>query len=329
MGQIGIEKLEKRMIELCIDHGLCGADARVMSEVYMRASYRGVGHHDIHDLFGRFNALDKGLIKSTPQIKKISEFGGMEVWDGDCGLGEICTYHVTKRSMALAQAHGIGFATIRNSNHFLAAAPYVEMADEGGFLTIVMSKSPGGLSLPGADKNIMGNNPFGFAASYGSGQILLDICNAYSSFGKMQQKMIAGESVPEYWGNDAEGRPTSDAKSIFESGLYMPMGEHKGFGMAIMIELFTSIIAEGAILNEDQLKSGLRGSYTQTAISIDVSKLMPELTYRERVKRMTEIFKHLYPDIYIPGQRSMQVRQAIQEKGYFEMEDSLLEKLGQ
>lgn len=327
MGRIKIEDLRTRMQVLCVEHGMPDEDAKVMTEVYMRASYRGVGHHDVYDLFSRFNALDKGRINRVPQLKKVTEFGGMEVWDGDYGLGELCCHHITKRSMALASQHGIGFATIRNSNHFLAAAPYVDMADEAGYLTIVMSKSPGGISLPGAQQNIIGNNPFGFAAGHGDGQVLFDICNAYSSYGKMRQKAADGESVPEYWGNDRDGKPTTNPQEILDSGLYMPMGNHKGFGLAIMIELFSSIIAGGEILCEGEQVSGLKGPYTQSAISIDVSKLMPELTYRERVKRMTELFKGLYPDIYVPGERSVKVKKMINQQGYFEISDDLLERL--
>lgn len=327
MGKIAINELKDRMYQQCIRHGMPESDAEVLTDVYMRASYRGVGHHDVYDLFSRFKALTNGRINKTPELKCVVEAGAMEVWDGDYGLGELCCHHITRRSMALAKEHGIGFATIRNSNHFLAAAPYVEMADDEGYLSIVMSKSPSGISLPGADKNIIGNNPFGFAAGHGDGQVLFDICNAYSSYGKMKQMAADGDVIPEYWGNDKEGNPTTNPQDVLDSGLYMPMANHKGFGLAIMIELFSAVIGGGVILNQNEDESGMKGPYTQTAITIDVSKLMPEADYRERVAFMVERFRELYPDIYIPGERSVRVRQEIEERGYFEIEDDMLERL--
>jgi LDH2 family malate/lactate/ureidoglycolate dehydrogenase len=201
------------------------------------------------------------------------------------------------------------------------------MAEEKGFLTLVMSKSPGGLSLPGAKKNVTGNNPFGYATGYNDGKLLFDICCAYSSFGKMKQMADDGQEVPDYWGNDSEGNPTSDPEKILKSGLYMPFGEHKGFGIALLIELLSSVIGGGAILNQGMNETGFKGKYTQTAISIDIKKIMDLDQYANRVQQMVDILRQLYPEVYIPGKRSYQKKDEIKEIGYFEISDELVEKL--
>ncbi len=148
-GQIKIEVLMELLKDKLKAKGLPEDHAKAVADVYVRANYRGVGHHDINDFLSRIKQLEKGQVNHAANLSLRTEFGGLESWDGDNGLGELCAWHVTKRSMALAKEHGIGFATIANSNHFLAAAPYSDIADEEGFMTLIMSKSPSGVSLQG------------------------------------------------------------------------------------------------------------------------------------------------------------------------------------
>ncbi|WP_168203579.1 Ldh family oxidoreductase [Oceanispirochaeta crateris] len=324
---IPIADLEHRIKALLLNVGVNAENTEKVTDVYMRASYREVGHHDIHDLLSRIGQIKEKAIKPNPVYKLLTDFGGIQCYDGDNALGELNSYFITEKSMELAELHGIGYCTIRNSNHFLAAAPFVEMADEKGFLTIVMSKSPGGLSLPGVDKNLTGNNPFGYAAGYNDGKLLFDICCAYSSFGKMQAMKDEGQLVPEYWGNDRNGQPSTKPEEILESGLYMPIGEHKGFGIALLVELLSSVLGDGVLLNQELKDSEMKGKYTQSALSIDIKKIMTVDKFKDRVQQMVDILRGIDPKIYIPGQRSIQAKAKIDELGYFQISDDLIGKM--
>lgn len=321
--KVSTDKLKKHLTDALCSHGLNKEDASVVAEVYYRATLRGVGHHEIDSLPDRYKHLDRGESNPRPEIKKIGGMGAMELYDGDNGMGELCTMYITQKSMDLAQEHGIGFAAIRNSNHFLAAAPFTEYAEEQGYFTTVMSKSPSGLSLPGADKDIMGNNPFGYSASADDSSLLFDICFAYSSYGKMGKYIKEGKSIPDHWGRDKEGKPTTNPQNVMDSQLYMPIGEHKGFGMAIWVEMMTSILAGGNILNQDENEQSLKGQYSQTAISINVEKLLGPGEFSKRNTEMKRIFRELYPDVYFPGQGSLKSKESILKQGFIEVDKDL------
>lgn len=323
--KIPIADFEQTLQDILISTGLEQEAAAKVANVYIRASFRNVGHHDFQDLLGRIKQLREKRVNAVPHYTQIAGFGGIACYDGDNGLGELNAYFAAEKSMELAEAHGIGLCTIRNSNHFLSAAPYVEIAEERGFLTIIMSKSPDGLSLPGADKSVIGNNPFGFAAGYQEGKLLLDICCAYASVGKTKQMAELGETVPEYWGNNAQGQPTSKPAEILDSGLYMPIGEHKGFGIAVLVELLTAVLGQGAILTQGLTETGFPGICTQTAITIAVGKIMDFENYTGRVQHMVDILRERYPGVYIPGQRSVIEKEKIQKEGYFEIPDDLFQ----
>lgn len=301
--------------------GLNEEDASRVTDVYYRATLRGVGHHEIDSLPGRFDHLEKGETNPAASITKIGGMGALELYDGDNGMGELCSLFATERSMELAASQGIGFVSVRNSNHFLAAAPYTEYAEEKGFFTTILSKSPSGLTIPGAGKDLMGNNPFGYSAAAADGSLLFDVCFSYSSFGKMGLLARQGKSIPSYWGEDSEGQPTENPADVLESKLYLAMGEHKGFGLAMWVELMTSVLGGGTILRDEESK--LPGMYTQTAISINTEALPGPGSMAERTTRMKELFREMYPEIYFPGQGSLRNKEAILQQGFVEVDPEL------
>ena len=327
MLKIGIKEFEEKVRDILCSAGMNTDHAAITADVFRRATLRAVGHHDIDMLLGRIKAIKEGKFNPNAAIKKISGFGAVESYDGDNGLGEVCTHYVTQQSMALAEQHGIGYCTIRNSNHFLSAAPYVEMADEKGFFTVVLSKSIAGMSLPGADKAVMGNSPFGFAANYVDGTMLFDICLSYTSVGKIKDRIKNNQKVPAYWGRDKDGEPTEDPSKMFESGLYDAIGDHKGFGIALLVEILTSIIGNGTILDEDEKQSGIKGQYAQAAISIKIDKIMPREDFVKRNQKMIQRLKEKFPPIYIPGERSVEERAKITKRGYFELDDDVFQRI--
>ena len=63
-------------------------------------------------------------------------------------------------------------------------------------------------------------------------------------------KKIAGQQCPEGWLIDSEGRPTTDPATLYGNppGSILPMGgpqAYKGFGLGLMIEIFTGAISGG------------------------------------------------------------------------------------
>ncbi|MHB0870121.1 MAG: Ldh family oxidoreductase, partial [Chloroflexota bacterium] len=53
-----------------------------------------------------------------------------------------------------------------------------------------------------------------------------------------------GESIPLSWALDKEGEPTTDPKAAIE-GVVLPLGGHKGFGLAMAIDILSGILSGG------------------------------------------------------------------------------------
>src|SRR5262249_905787 len=56
-----------------------------------------------------------------------------------------------------------------------------------------------------------------------------------------------GEAIPNHWIIDARGKPTSDPSGFPQIGALLPMGGHKGYGLALLIETLSGLLSGAAI----------------------------------------------------------------------------------
>jgi len=322
---VDLHDLEEWTRALLLASGLSAHHAVRAAGVFSRASARGVGHHDASYLPQRLEWLAAGLVNAKPAIKRVGGGAAAEVWDGDRGLGEVCCSHVTRRAVALARRFGIGYAVIRSSNHFLAASPYAEIGLEAGCFTLVFSNTDAGMSAPDGKKNLIGNNPLGFGMPLDNqnaeASMLLDVCLAYSSLGNLRAMVDKGNTVPGHWGCDADGQPTSDASAILFGGSVHPVGGHKGFGLALMVEMLTGALAGGHTGDQVHPGGGLN-THNQAVIAFDLGQFTQqqtpagvEKTAIGRAGNLAHRLKKAQPGLRLPGDRSAKARVKAERDG--------------
>jgi len=323
--------------DLLIAAGLPEGQVSDATEVFVRSSLRAVGHHDISYLPQRLQWLQDARVNPAPAIRLVGGGSAAEVWDGDHGLGEVCCTHITRRAIALSRQFGIGFASIRNSNHFLAAGPYTEMGSESSCLTMVFSNTDAGMSAPGGTKNIIGNNPVGFGVPLappvqahagkggGTDHLLFDVCMAYSSLGNLKALSENDTRVPAHWGSDSQGRPSIDPESILQGGSVHPMGGHKGFGLALLVELLTGGLSAGPT-GDQVLPGGGINTHNQSVIAFDLAQfgLDASMGMAERASDLANRLKAAQPGLRLPGERSAAARTQAMEQGIAVRDDTLI-----
>lgn len=326
MAKIALNNLSSWLKESLCSLGMNGNNADTVTDVVMRATLRGVGHHDIYDFAGRIQGLHDGKFAVNPEFTKISSFGALESWDGGNGLGELVCSFAMDRAMKLADQHGIGLCAMRRSNHYMAAAPYVERASEKGYIGMLLCKGTPTMGVPGRTDKAIGSLPMGFALPTDHGYpIMLDFCMAYASFGVLKAKIDKGEPVPPYWGFDANGQPTTDPAALAK-GTRLPIGGHKGFGMAILGEVMTALLSDYCLINEPDERYHHPDPTCHTAIAIKADALMDLDTFRHRAGDMIDLMDARAPGVHIPGQGSQRSKEKMQADGFIVLKDGLLEK---
>ena len=325
MARIELNELWQWIQSTLIQLRMTESNAETVADTVMRAMLRGVGHHDINDFPSRITGLRNGTFTVNPVFRSIESFGALESWDGDNGLGELVCSFAMERAMDLADIHGIGLCAMRDSNHYMAAAPYVERASERGFIGMMLCKGPPTMGAPGRADKVIGTLPMGFAIPTDHGYpIMLDACMAYASFGLLKEHLEKGIPVPSHWGFDSEGKPTDDPAAMAQ-GTRLPIGGHKGFGLAILGEVLTALLSEGCIIDEKDNVNHQPSPTSHTAIAIKADALMDMKRFRQRSGELVDRMCAKAPGLHVPGQKSYAMKAQMQSQGYIDLKDTLLD----
>src|SRR6185312_9491224 len=103
-------------------------------------------------------------------------------------------------------------------------------------------------------------NPIAFAIPAGKeSPVILDIATSVSSFGNIRQHATSGTPLEPGWVvHSKTGEPILDPKKVAE-GVLLPIGGHKGSGLALMIGLLAGVL-NGAAFGRDVVDSSKPGS---------------------------------------------------------------------
>lgn len=225
--------------------GLSPEDAAVMAESLLEANLRGVDSHGVVRVPIYLERLQRGVAKARPNISVVTETPATALLDADCAMGQVASLAGMELALTKAEAVGAGFVAIRNSEHFGAAAYYALKAARQGLIGFAMSNTTAGMAAWGGADPILGNNPFAIAVPAGveyPHPIVVDMATSVVAWGKILIAAGKGEQIPTHWALDANGVPTADPNEAMK-GVLLPFGEHKGFGIALAIEVLTGILS--------------------------------------------------------------------------------------
>jgi LDH2 family malate/lactate/ureidoglycolate dehydrogenase len=79
--------------------------------------------------------------------------------------------------------------------------------------------------------------------------VVLDMATTVAAYGKVKLAAQRGETMPEGWMIDREGRPLTDPKRA-DDGFLLPIGGYKGFGLALMFGFLAGTL-NGAAFGKD------------------------------------------------------------------------------
>jgi LDH2 family malate/lactate/ureidoglycolate dehydrogenase len=175
----------------------------------------------------------------------VSESGGSVVVDARDMQGHLAAEESMKIAIARAREHGVAAVAVRNGFHFGVAGRYARMAADEGCVAIVMCNSNPVMPPPGGVDKLHGTNPLSIGLPTRDGPpIILDMASTAGTVGKIRYAAAAGDPIPEGWALDPDGRPTTDAARAL-GGTLLPVGGPKGFGLSMVIDLLSGLLASG------------------------------------------------------------------------------------
>ena len=239
-------------IKAFCNQGLSLDDATEVVKVLVMADLFGLSTHGMSRVESYGERLSIRGINPTPQITVEKVAPAMVKIDGDNGVGPLVGMRSLKAVMEIASEYGIGIALSRGSNHFGPISPYSLIAAEQGFASMIGSNATTTIAPWGGSDARLGNSPLGFGVPNPGGKpFLLDMAMSVVARAKIRDAFKQGKEIPETWGTDAKGVPTTDPKSALD-GFLLPVGGHKGYGLALMVDLFAGLLSNAAYLTHIQ-----------------------------------------------------------------------------
>jgi LDH2 family malate/lactate/ureidoglycolate dehydrogenase len=275
-------------------------DARETAECLLLAELRGVDSHGLVRLPVHARRLRAKVVKARPDITVQSPFGAVALVDGDNGLGPVVGARAMETAINLARTNGVGFVGVRHSNHFGAAAFYVEKAVRQGFIGSAISNAPPNMAAFGGKERFLGTNPLAVGIPAGEEMpLIFDASSSIAARGKIINAAHRNVPIPEGWAIDTEGRPTTDPHAAL-AGAVLPFGGPKGSGISFIIDIMCGVLTGASFalhLNTlENLKAEQNLGQVFTVYRTDL--FLPADAF---ARRMDEILRMLKSAVPAPG----------------------------
>lgn len=315
--------LERWTGEVLVDVGVRRHHARDTAAVLAHADLSGIDSHGVARLPAYVQALRGGVIATGAEPTVVRDAGPVALVDGHDLLGHPVSRFALRQAVDRACAHGVGWVNVRRSTHHGATGAYVKEAAEQGLVALAATNTGPVVAPTGSARPFLGTNPLalGFPVA-DQPPLVLDMATSAVSGGKFEIALREGLSIPAGWGIDPAGRPTTDPGTVYPGkGALLPLGSdrerssHKGYGLALLVELLTAVLAGGptgpAVGNLTFRAAASAPGISHLLVVLDPARLAEPVQLLTGAARLLHGLRSLAPldeelPIRTPGQRSAQ-----------------------
>ena len=310
--RVNHEKLA-RFVTACFEKlGVPAADAQIAADVLVAADLRGVDTHGVI----RFNPaswyvkwLRDAEMNPQPNVRVVSEASSSALLDGERGMGMVIGHRAMELAIRKATETGVGVVAVRNSRHFGMSAYYAMRALPHDMIGLAMTNASRQVVPTFGREARFGTNPLCLAApALEELPFVLDMATTTAAAGKLELAARRGQPIPSGWALDEQAEVTRDPRVAQKARRLLPLGgtresgSHKGYGLAIMVEILCGVLT-GTItaLNSNQDPRG----HFFAAIRIDAFRPVQE--FKRDMDRLIRELKETPPikgeeRVYVAGE---------------------------
>jgi ureidoglycolate dehydrogenase (NAD+) len=318
------EELTAFCVEAMRKTGLNEEDARLSAEVLVTTDTLGTFTHGTRQLRGLMRNMREGRLSPTAHEEIALEGPAFAIVDARYAMPPAVSYRSMELAMEKAKACGIGYVGVKHSSHYGAAGFYANLAAQRDMFGLSMCNVDPCMTVPGSKAKVLGTNPIAFAAPAGEERpVYLDIATSAVAATKIFSAKALGKTIPDNWLVDEEGMPTTDPSDYPAKGAQLPMAAHKGYGLAVMVEILTGVLTGAAVLSG--VKSWVLPMKEPTDeghafIAIDIQQMMPLPEFKGRMDSMIREIKSAplakgAERIYLPGEIELERREGALANG--------------
>jgi (2R)-3-sulfolactate dehydrogenase (NADP+) len=329
MLRLTVAALEKLAVDALRAAGASRSMAASAARCLTAADAQGLRTHGVARIPTYAAHLKSGRARGEAVPRIAAEKAASCLVDAGDGLAFEACERAVSEIIARAGTHGAAVAGVTNSHHCGALGVLLEPLAAAGLVGLAFSNAPAAIMPWGGKRPVFGTNPV--AAIFprrSGGPVVVDLSLTQVTRGQIMLLANAGKPVPEGWGMDSAGNPTTDPGRILVGGSLHAVGGLKGTMLALAVEILCCVLTGAALSQEVEslhLDSGGPLRLGQMFIALDPAALAGRETYLERVETLLETML-ADEGVRVPGARREQSRDDAGLKG-IEIEEGLYEAL--
>jgi LDH2 family malate/lactate/ureidoglycolate dehydrogenase len=249
--RVEFDRLRGFIAQAFLAVGMRERDAEAIARLMAEADLQGSDGHGAIRLAPYLKRVRAGGVNLHPEIRIVRERAAMALLHGDNGMGHLVMKRAAELAIAKARNAGVAWVGAQWSNHAGPASLYARMAMDEGMVGLYFAVGNANHLPPwGGLDMLLSTNPIAVAVPAGEEPpIVLDMATTVAAYGKVKAKAAKGESMPEGWMIDREGKPLTDPRRAAE-GFLLPIGGYKGYGLAMIVGLLAGTL-NGAAMGSD------------------------------------------------------------------------------
>lgn len=209
--------------------------------------------HGLYRLLGYVRSMRAGQSRpdAEPEVSDVAP--GLVRVDAQRGFAPLAFERGMPVLVEKARRQGIAAMAINHCFHYSALWAEVEPLADAGLVSLAFTPSHSWVAPAGGTRPLFGTNPIAFGwPRPGREPFVFDFATSAVARGEIELHRRAGKPIPEGWGMDAMGNPTTDAAAALE-GAMLTFGGHKGSALAAMVELVAGPLIGDLLSTESQV----------------------------------------------------------------------------
>ncbi len=237
--------------------GSSEVEAELVADQLVEANLAGHDSHGVGIIPRYAESLQSGSLRPNQHVTLVHDAGALLTLDGNQGYGQVIGFEAMELGIGRARQHGTAIVGLANAHHLGRIGHWAEQCSRGGIISIhFVSVRARPIVAPWGGRDArLGTNPFCVGIPRdGTDPLILDFATSRVAQGKTRVAYNRGEPMAPGTLIDDRGNPTTDPRfSVVEPyGAILPLGEHKGYGLALICEILGGALTGGETMRDAQ-----------------------------------------------------------------------------
>lgn len=322
-------QLKQMTYSIFMAAGASQPNAERVAEALVDANLAGHDSHGVARIPQYLQAIAAGQLDPAARPAVLKETDCSLLMDGKWSFGQVGAQMCMQEAIRRAKEHGMAITALIRAYHIGRLGEYSEMAHDAGMIAFVTAggfgggkpMTAGGMAPYGGARPVLGTNPLSFGFPAGSQPpVMADFATSTVAMGKVNLARAKGEALPPNCILDRHGRPTTDPNDFYDGGVLLPFGGHKGYGLAVVVELLSQALTGSDTCGDAKDSGGIYMLAGNVFLVLEPGLFRPKEEYAAAADSIIQKIKAVPPaagfsEVLLPGEPEQRSKARRRQEG--------------